>query len=84
MSRMNTKQKAFSVINDYKLPDGSKAQWFVQLPNRWQDYILQVAETSMKGDMSICSLDIPDILEQIHDLTIWDATYGAFFPYEEV
>jgi hypothetical protein len=69
-------------MNSYKLPDGSQAQWFVQLPESWQEYVKQVAEKSMLGDMSIYSADIPEFLEAYSDLTIFEATEGAFFPYD--
>ena len=83
MSKLNTKHKAFNALNNYRLADGTQAQWFCQLPKSWKDYVLNIAEQNMRYDYSICNLDIPDILESIKSMTIWEATYDTFFPYAD-
>lgn len=83
MSKLNTKHKAFTALNNYRLSDGTQAQWFCQLPKSWKDYVLNIAEHNMQFDYAICSLDIPDILESIKSMTIWEATYDTFFPYAD-
>ena len=81
MGKLNTKQKAYKVVKIYRMQDGSKATYLKQLPPAWREYMLTLAETQLRNDMSVCSMDIPEILEDISNAKIKDVITDIFFPY---
>lgn len=82
MSKLNTRTKTYLAMSNYKLPDGSQAQWICQLPGTWQEYLAdRVHETCI--DQWIYSGDIPEIIENVMDSTIGDTVWDVLNPYRD-
>lgn len=81
MSKLNTKQKAYKAVKSYRMQDGSKAAYLKQLPPAWQEYMLTLAETQLRNDMSICDMDISELMDDISNAKLKDVITDIFFPY---
>ena len=69
-------------MSNYKLPDGTQAQWICQLPKTWKKYIAdRVKEYCI--EQWIYSGDIPEIIEDVIDSTISESLWYVLNPYHD-
>lgn len=82
MSKINTRAKTYVVMRDYRLADGSKAQWMCQLPKTWKEHVADRVQKYCE-EQRICSDDIPVIVQNVLDDTIGSVLLDVFYPYRE-
>ena len=82
MRKINSRAKTYAIMRDYRLADGSKAQWMCQLPQTWKEHVAERVQKYCE-EQWVYSDDIPMIVQNVMDETIGAVLLDVFYPYRE-
>ena len=82
MSKLNTRAKTYLAMSNYKLPNGTQAQWMCQFPETWKAYIADRVQKYCI-EQWIYADDIPEIVKDVMDSTIGETLMDVLNPYRE-